>query len=224
MSRAEIEPSAIACVRHLLRLGHRLVITSLIPDGVSISESVLDRLVAEIGATGAEPPGGRGGGEKLPAYGRDYVILGYKAGNQMVITQACNNFPGTFPVDIHGTPYDDIPVLAGVHDVRDFALVFTICDNNLFDHYASIANTIYGRPVAGATTAVMMPELMPYLDAGQLLGVVGGLRGGAEYEALTGVRGDATAGMSAQSVVHLFIVALIVAANVSWFAERRART
>lgn len=204
LNKAEVQPAALAVIRHMLTLGHRLVVTSLIVDGTSLSEAVVEHAAHETGRH----------------YGTDYVILGYKSGNQMAIKQICSNLEATFPVDIHGTPLDKLPVAQAFHNARSVDFVFAVCDNNLFDAYAAIANTEYGRPLAGTTTAVMVPGLSPYVNSRQILGVIGGLRGGAEYETLTGMPGEATAGMTAQSIVHLLIVGLIVVANISYWANR----
>jgi hypothetical protein len=50
---------------------------------------------------------------------------------------------------------------------------------------------------------------------------MGGLRGAAEYEALLGRRGVATAGMDAQSATHALIIVLILVGNVGYLASRR---
>ena len=206
-NRAEVGPGALAVMRHLMRRGHRIVATSLIPDGVSISEAVMGKAAAETGRT----------------YGTDWVVLGYKAGNATVIKQACGSLPAAFPVDIHHTPLDQIPLTRDLRNMRQAALVFVVCDNNLFDGYAAIAATENKMTVAGITNAVMVPILTPYVNAGQITGLLGGLRGGAEYESLTGIAGDATAGMTAQSVMHLLLMGLIVTANASYAAERAGR-
>ena len=43
----------------------------------------------------------------------------------------------------------------------------------------------------------MAPDLYPFLDSGQLKGLLGGLAGAAEYETLIDRSGQATKGMSA---------------------------
>lgn len=204
-TRAETAPGAIVVARHLLRRGHRLVITSTIPDGALISQTVMRRLAREEGKT----------------YGVDYAILGYKAGNQMAIKQMCTNLHAAFPTDIDGCPLDDMPVTRAFRNFHDVAMVFTASDTTNFDQYAVVAHTQFGLPVAGASTAVLVPALSPYVNAGQILGVLGGLKGAAEYEKLTSTPGEATRGMDAQSVVHMLIVALIAISNATYFAARR---
>jgi hypothetical protein len=67
----------------------------------------------------------------------------------------------------------------------------------------------------------MATDYYPYLSSGQLLGLIGGMKGAAEYERLMSISGDARRGMDAQSMVHVIIVLLVVLGNVALFASRR---
>ena len=73
------------------------------------------------------------------------------------------------------------------------------------------------------STAVQAPELYPYLQSGQVRGLLGGMAGAAEYEKSTGVTGPATKGMDAQSSAHVFIMFLILLGNAIYFARRNAQ-
>ena len=66
----------------------------------------------------------------------------------------------------------------------------------------------------------MASDAYPYLNAGQLEGLLGGLSGAAEYEKLIGVPGTATIGMDAQSIAHILIILLIALGNIAYFATR----
>jgi hypothetical protein len=64
-------------------------------------------------------------------------------------------------------------------------------------------------------TAVSTPEYYPYLQSGQLRGLLGGMAGAAEYELARHERqGAATRGMDAQSLAHLFVAICIVVGNL----------
>jgi hypothetical protein len=70
----------------------------------------------------------------------------------------------------------------------------------------------------------MAPGLYPLLRSGQINGLIGGLRGAAEYEILIGQKGKAVAGMDAQSATHLAIIVLVIMCNLFYFSSRnRAR-
>jgi hypothetical protein len=76
--------------------------------------------------------------------------------------------------------------------------------------------------VAGVT-AVSAPEYYPYLQSHQLLGLLGGMAGAAEYEKARNEKGTATRGMDAQSLAHFFVALCILLGNVVlWSKNRRA--
>ncbi len=68
---------------------------------------------------------------------------------------------------------------------------------------------------------VNVPEIMPNLQAGQIVGIVAGMRGAAEYEIMVGKPGTAVAGMDAQSFAHVLIMLLIIVGNVGYILTRK---
>ncbi|MFM8552667.1 MAG: hypothetical protein ACKOCD_10255, partial [Nitrospiraceae bacterium] len=75
----------------------------------------------------------------------------------------------------------------------------------------------------GGCTGVIAPGLYPLLRSGQINGLIGGLRGAAEYEVLIGQKGRAVAGMDAQSVTHFAIIVLVILCNVFYLSIRKAK-
>jgi hypothetical protein len=203
-TRTECDAQAIAFLEHAFRKKHKVFVTSVIPDGNVIADIIVNSIAEKHNRE----------------YGKDYVILGYKAGTSIVFMQVCDNIRSIYPVDLYNTPLDDLPMMNNIKNSRDIDLVFTATDNASFDAYVAIANTQYQLPVAGGTTAVSVPLLYVYINSGQALGVLGGLKGAAEYETLIDVPGGATSGMNAQSFVHLFIVIMIVFSNIVFFVNR----
>ena len=58
------------------------------------------------------------------------------------------------------------------------------------------------------------------MRSGQINGLIGGLRGAAEYESLIGQKGKAVAGMDAQSATHLAIIVLVIMCNLFYLSLR----
>jgi hypothetical protein len=88
---------------------------------------------------------------------------------------------------------------------------------------------VYGKDkykfeLGGGCTAVAAPGIYPLLQTGQINGLIGGLRGAAEYETLLERKGKATSGMDAQSATHFMIILLILACNLFYFVTRRKDT
>jgi hypothetical protein len=67
----------------------------------------------------------------------------------------------------------------------------------------------------------MVSGLYPYLKTGQLTGLIGGLRGAAEYEKLVEKPGKGILGMKAQSIAHIAIILLVLIGNASYLISRR---
>jgi hypothetical protein len=69
----------------------------------------------------------------------------------------------------------------------------------------------------------MATDYYPYLSSKQLVGLIGGMKGAAEYEKRFDITGDARRGMDAQSLVHVIVALLVILGNVALFAAGRGR-
>ena len=78
-----------------------------------------------------------------------------------------------------------------------------------------------GVIMSTGTTSIQVNEVMPYVQSGQIHGILCGMPGAAEYESLIGKAGTGTSGMDAQSIAHLVIVFFIIFGNIAFFLERR---
>ena len=203
-TRTECVPIATTFLEQAFSRDFKVMVTSTIPDGNSISLEVVNKIAKKYNKE----------------YGKDYVILGYKPGALILIKQVCDNVKSLYSTDIHGTPIDDIPMMAKINGAKNFDIVYTATDNASFDEYVKVASTQYHIPTAGGSTAVSVPKLYTFLNSGQIIGLVGGLKGAAEYEKLINKPGMATMGMDAQSIVHMLIVLMILFANVLYFYDK----
>ncbi|MEW6277829.1 MAG: hypothetical protein AB1758_04330 [Candidatus Eremiobacterota bacterium] len=204
----ELEPMARAGLRQCFRRGHRVVAMCISPEGALQSRNVLTPVVQEMGKE----------------RGVHWVNLGYKAGADKVLRSLGSGFPTVFLRDIDGTPINQLPLMSDVKDWSSFALVLDWSSGypGALEYIKVVAST-YKRPLAVGVTAVSAPEFYPYLNSGQLEGMLGGLRGAAEYELLVKEPGTATLAMDAQSVAHFTLAGFIVFSNVVYFLERRRR-
>ena len=69
----------------------------------------------------------------------------------------------------------------------------------------------------------MAPIYYPYLNSGQLMGIMGGLLGAAQYEQLCDNPGLAADGMRVQLFGHMVIILFILIGNIGYFMSRAAR-
>jgi hypothetical protein len=216
----ENTPMAEAVLRHCFSRGVKVIVMALFPiGGVTMAGQVLASVVAEY--------------PKLRS-GEDYVFLGYKDGAQAAMKQMGIAIVNVFPTDYRGRPLASLPLMQRVHNYADIALVVSFSTNVIGEWWANLINAQYGIPVAVGTTAVSAPKYFAFLDSGQMIGVLGGLKGASEYEHLlvrrypqlgplyrrSGVY-NALKGMDAQTVDHAIIMVFIIFGNTVHFLVRR---
>jgi len=203
---AELYPMSVAVLRHCFRKHLQVIAMTLYPAGTGLGESALRTAAKAEGAV----------------LNKDYAWLGYKSGFQVVMIGIGENLRGMYPVDFYGTPLDSIPVTRGVNSYRQMAMVINLSGSSATDYWIQFAASRFHAPLVVGCTAVMATDYYPYLSSKQILGLVGGMKGAAEYERLIDLVGDARRGMDAQSLVHLIVVALVIVGNGALFLSKRA--
>ncbi len=203
---AETEPMSVAALRHMFRKNMKVVTISNIPlGGPSIAERVTREIAKEYGKE----------------YGVDYVNLGYKYGYVAVMHGLAGSIERIFPADNTGNLLRDLPLMQTVKNYDNIKFIYVVADNATLEYWISIVNAQYGIPVGGGVTAVMAPKMYAFVESGQMIGLLGGMKGAAEYERLLGILGTATRGMNSQSMVHLVIIFLVIIGNVGFFFSRQ---
>ncbi len=205
---AETQPMAVVGLRHLMNKDCFVVGLSNVGMG---GPTIADRLLDSIG------------GEFNKTYGVDYVNLGYKPDYRAVMLGMGTRISDIFPTDHRGTPVEEIPLMRRVPNYDSVAFVFVVSDNIAVDYWVGLVNARFGIPMGAGVTAVMAPKSLSFVNAGQLVGLMGGMKGCAEYENLLDREDRATRGMDSQSMIHLLIVAFIVMGNVGYFVGARAK-
>jgi hypothetical protein len=213
-TKAELQPMAVALSRHLFSRHIRIVGMALWPQGVSLGQQAMSAVGDSMG---------------VEQY-TDWVMLGYTVGGGVSVLRMGSSIRAVYPQDRDGVPYDSIPVLNGIRRLGDLSMVISLSAGDPGIHaWVMMAGDTYGLPVGGGCTAVSAPEFYTYLGTGQLLGLLGGLRGAADYETILKQRiegapgGLATPGMAAQSISHLVIMGFIVIGNIAFLAGRKRR-
>jgi len=205
-SMPELQPMTRAFIRHAFSRDLRIVVACLWPASPPLIERELTPLAEEFGKE----------------YGVDYVNLGYMAGGIVTLLGMGASIPNTFPSDYGGTPVREIPLMQEIENFEDIAFVMEVSAGTPGTReWVQQVQSRYRIRFASGTTAVGAPNFYPYVQSGQLVGLLGGLKGAAEYETLIEAPGDATKGMDAQSIVHALIVVFILLGNVVYFVSRR---
>ncbi|HIF29992.1 MAG TPA: hypothetical protein EYQ76_04035 [Candidatus Marinimicrobia bacterium] len=208
-TKPEIHPMTLGVMRQLLRKDHQIYITCLWPDGLYMALDALEEINKEF---------------ELVEY-EDYVLLGFRPGNEAVVKGIASDLRKVYTVDSKGTMLADIPMMDGVNNLKDFQFIFTGSAGypGTFE-WVQYGGDPTGVPLSSGTTSIQVNEVMPYVQSGQIRGILAGMPGAAEYEKLIGTPGIAIQGMAAQSFAHLVIVLFIILGNLAYFiTERRGR-
>lgn len=213
----ENQPMAEATLRHALAKGCRVYLMTIWATGPPQVVRAIDSVV-KVDFAALE-------------YGRDFIDLGYKAGDQGAINALAADFKGMFTTDAHGADIHTFEMMQGVESTRDFDLIVAIGSGLPgVKEWVQFAGDPGNVPIAAGTTAVEAPLLYPYYPR-QLVGLMGGLQGAAEYEAALIAKYPQYAArstqairfMGPQTVAHLLIFALVVVGNAAFLLERRAQ-
>ena len=114
-------------------------------------------------------------------------------------------------------------MMDGIKNFKDFDFLFSASAGYPGTiEWVQYASDPTGIPMSSGVTSIQVNEVMPYVQSGQMVGVLAGMPGAAEYESLIGQKGSATSGMDAQSVAHLVIVLFIVLGNISLNSDNKA--
>jgi len=156
-------------------------------------------------------------------YGVDYVNLGYRPGDRAVMVTMGRAIRDIFSTDYRGTPLDQLPMMKGIRNYDQIACLVVLAHGATPELWIQFAQARYGLKLIICTTAVGAPDYYNYLQAKQIIGLIGGMRGAAEYETLVKQPGLGLLAMPAQSWVHLAIIGLILLGNLTFFLTRRAK-
>ncbi len=156
-------------------------------------------------------------------YGEDYAFLGYKPGAASLIINMGENLYSAFPKDFYGNETSTLPVLQGVDSLRNLDFLFDLAAGTTIETWIVYGKEKYKFEFGAGCTAVMGPDMYPFLQSKQLVGLLGGLKGAAEYEALVNKKANAVSGMRPQSVAHVIIILFVIFGNVVYFATYRKK-
>jgi hypothetical protein len=213
-SLPELYPMLLAVMRQCFSKNIKVILMALWPQGTGMVEMGLEELSQEY----------------VKEYGIDYVFLGYKFGVAAVLLGMGENISGVFPVDYYGTPLDSLQMMKKVRNYKDISLIITLSTGDPgWRQWLLFAQSRYGARLGVGVTAVSAADVYPYVESGQVTGLLAGMKGASEYETLVQKKGyakgvfRASQGMDAQSLGHLLIMIFIILGNVGYFYARRKR-
>jgi len=226
-TKPEVHPMAIALLKHLFAKDIKVYIVSLWPESPIMANQAIKEII-DTKLFNLEE-------------GVDYALFDYKTGGFIVIKGIAENFREVYKQDHNGNLIEDLTIMDDIYSVSDFDFVFDfsagVPGNAEWVQYACDPKKI---PLSSGCTSIMVTDAIPYIESGQLKGILAGMPGAAEYEKMVYdllqqqlnknsnlnkdavlTKGKALARMSAQSVSHLLMVIFIVLGNVSYYFSRK---
>lgn len=203
---ADFKASSIAVLNHLLTRNVKIVFTMFAEDGPQIISIILDGVDQSVLAK--------------RNYGEDYVIFGYVPGRETALASFTGDIQKTVPKDSRGTPIEQIPMMKNIRNAKDVNLVIILVSRADFvDITARQWGATFKTPIIYVTTGLNLPGILPYYPQ-YVKGYVWGTPGGAEYERLISKLGAGTSYMDSLSLLWIFLLVVIVLANVNYHAMK----
>lgn len=166
-------------------------------------------------------------------YGKDYVLFGYLAGEEMALASFASDVWNTYNNDFYGNSLSSLPLMQNIHSWQDFDIAIgsthstTAIDyfvrqlsvgkqNPLNDPYSDNGLGIVFVPHSSGA-----PDVVPYV--GIVPGVhvmIYGTQGAAELEHIARRYGHATAQADAKNLGVIVLFTFVVFGNIAYFAKK----
>lgn len=225
-TKPEIHPMSVAVLQHLFSKGVKVYTVPLWPEGLMMAKYALQEVVDSELFNITEHI--------------DYVSLPYKAGGEIIIRGIATDLRSIFTQDVNNILLEQIPMMEGVNKISDFDFVFDLSAGVPGNaEWVQFACDEYNVPLSSGCTSIMVTDAIPYVESGQIRGILAGMPGAAEYEQMVFnylnnldtnehmnpdvevLPGKATSRMSAQSIAHVLMVIFIILGNISYYLLRK---
>jgi hypothetical protein len=202
---AENGPQTSAIVSHLMKRGTRFAFIGLDPVGPGLGQELAEPLARRYHRP----------------YGDTWVNLGYNLGTAPILKGLARDLPGTVKKDIHNTPLSNVPAMKGIKSAKDIGLLIDIDPTASYLTWIQYFSGPYRVPFAVAPTSVMISDIYPFMNSGQVVGMLKGIAGAAQYEKLAGAPGDGYKARMPVFMAHVTIILLILVGNMMEIQRRK---
>ena len=214
-TQGENRPQTEVLLRHLMRRKIRFALMAWEQQSTSLARELAEELAPKYGYK----------------YGRDWVNWGYRAEANGTLKGMVLDIPDTFKTESHNriplTDLQQLPVMAGVHNTKDIGIILEVSAAGSYKNWIQFAVGSTSAKFGYAPTSVMAPELYNYIDAGQIAGMMFGIKGAAEYEHLLiqdgtlKKAGFTTKAIAPISLALVLLFVLIGLGNYGMYATRK---
>jgi hypothetical protein len=227
-TRAELQPMVVALLRHAFATKRPVGMLAMAVYGLGLGEEALRQVSAEFNAHATTH-------EDSVINGEDYVYWGWTTPALTVMLGMGERITNVFPVDYYGSRTESLPIMRGIRNYDDVGVLVSVAASAMPLLWIVYAQTQFGVHLSCGITAVSAADYYPYVNSGQFVGMLAGMKGAAEYEELVsqrmtkagmewGLRNRGTESMSSQTSAHLAIMAFIIIGNIAFFSSRRRKS
>lgn len=167
----ELYPMDIAILRHCFLRDIKVFTISYFPQGAAIMEMALAEVKEDFP-------------EIKPNV--NYCNFGYRTWGMRlpIILGMGDDIAKAVETNSEGAMLENLPIMKNIKNYDNIQVIVEITGSTAGLTYITYARGKFGADVGVGVTAVSAADLYPYLQTGQLVGSLGGLKGAAEYEEL----------------------------------------
>lgn len=202
----ELGPMAVAVYHHIFRRGGL--------KAIAMSTSIEGPLLWEKAMAEIKPE------QYGRKYGEDYIHIGYIAGTETAMAAVGKDLRATTTTDYKGASLDQFPIMQGIKDASSFKLL--ICYTTGGDQSEGWVRqwyTPYKTPYLCSVLAMMVPTMLPYYKAGQIVSLTSGAQAG-EMESTVKVPARGIKGADVITMTHILVFAFVVLGNIAYYGRK----
>lgn len=226
-TQAELLPMVVAMLRHAFATNHKVGVLALEVYGLGLARDALAQVAAEFNVHASSH-------EDSIIVGEDYVFWGWTTPIVTIMLGMGERISNVFPIDYYGNRTESLPIMRELRNYDDVGILVTCAASALPRSWINYAQVQFNVKLGCGITAVSAADFYPYLNSGQFVGMLAGMRGAAEYEELAEtrmaelgkdwkLRRKGTEAMSSQAAAHMAIMLFIVAGNIAFVVTRRRK-
>ncbi|MBO7542743.1 hypothetical protein J6T93_02395 [bacterium] len=214
---AEMTPQVATILRHCFSRGVKVLINT----GGNVMSQPLAQLTIEKAA--------KDGSRIDPPYptmesGVDYVFLGFRPNAFQLYLQMGESIISAYETDYSGKDLSTMPIMEHIRDFRVIDCVVTVSAYvGAPETWITVGNAKFGKKVILGGGAIGASDYYPFLQSGQICGLLPGLRGAAEYESALKCPDIGSKRMWSQLYTHAFAIFLIILGNIEYFFSAKRR-
>jgi len=156
-----------------------------------------------------------------PVYGEDWVNFGYLVDAEATVAALATDLKGLVSTDAYDNDLDDLPMLDDIKDGSDFDFVlWNDGSRGIFTYMLRQWQEVHGTPLVVIAVAINKPDVLPYVQSGQVTVAAFGIDGSSQLEFISGYIGDATKATEPGSLAGLSISILLIVSNIIYFVQK----